>query len=857
MRTDQLLLFIALSIIVAGCLQNVQGSGQYTDEYVQEFRPLAISDPAEIENCEMGNCWCMICENGSGWWGFRRSLVGGHCFFEKECTSQVFDEMNAGTYDPSGTSEPGSSFRLWHFMIGQGPSFADFGDANGYCNDKLSMAVQWLLGDAETPYDKPDAGRAVCLLDKEVMPVYVLYSNGENIDLDRSEEIGQILATQGDRYTDFTTGRVGPVIITTEIDFNYSDVDRIIAQIEAINRGCRNDRTSDELNCMVAVAPKMGDTASLDAVLDQANSSVDLVAFGINGHTVNIQSACGSPGSEIMTQAREFAGYALYTWDKPSVIPYVMFDSAGTDVDASCEWSEYKMTTAYSRFFPYGVMTLQKKGVIGVAPYSFNSTTVGAVNPLNCNNCGLGATEARLRSWFGGCQAFTAVAQKTAGGGREAAYQIPGNLLVIPSRQGSSCDYNSDATAMLRNVQFGYSILNKDFFNPQQPPLLETTDEYQSKIRCDACLTQELANPYPILEQGGLFRESYCTDYEEVEYWASRRSIDPMLVRAFMVTESGFDECAVAIVSQSGPGFAEAGEWGFAGTYAQGFDYMVDPRKEAGLAEFCDLPDELPDDEGGDTQIRFNGLGLMQVIVGPTTFWNGTHHPSGEDGRHASRQNSRLTPEGFYPAALSCSQEFNPFNSTHNICMGTFIMREALDDARSWVSTHMGAQTEGRVDDSTNVLIGYVAAHMYLGDWTGNNFAQEDVFCRGGSYAGSNSACWLYGSGLSRNVNQAFCEEQWDEEEEETDQCKGDGEPNNEYPFCYGYSDLISFISCKIGDKDTALQKMQTYYRLRDGCEASHCPDWKHLNAAIGDRALTERDPPIRNPYAEDGGIQD
>jgi len=830
-------------MVLAGCLQNVSSSKTYTDNYAVNLKALAISDPEELQNCNLGSCQCMVCKNSTSLFDFFTSMVGGTCFFQENCTQDVFDSLNSGEYSPEGSSDKGYFIRP--FMLGAGPNFADFGDANGYCNNRMSMAVQFLVGDEETPYDKPDAGRAICYMDKGVMPVYALYSGGKNIDAARSEEIGHILATQGSYFTDLTTGPVGPVVVTTEMDFNESHVPQVIEQVRSINQGCLNDRAAGKINCMVAVAPEMGNTAALKAVMDVVGDQVDLVAFGINGHLADIE-ACSSPGADLLSQARDFASTATYNFSKPSIIPYVLFDAGGTDRGGTCKWSEAKMIQAYSQFFPSGVTTLQKKGVIGVAPYAFNSTSFGVSNPLGCVDCALGASEARLRSWYGGCQAYTAIAKTSPTGSSQPDFPTVGTLNVFPSQEGAYCDYNSDQSYILRNLQFGYSLYNKDFYAPQ--PTALTDSDTSSLFRCDACLTQSLEIPYPQFAAAPISPDhKFCTAFPELDYWAARRNLDPMFVRAIAATESGFDPCAAARVCAGGD---------IVGQCDAGFEYMVDPRKENGEDGYCDF--EKESDDGRTPQLRYNGLGLMQTIIAPSTFWNGTYTADGEDGIHASIQNSKLTPPGFYPVALQCNPAFNPFNVSDNACLGTWILAGTIASARGWLENNPGIASGG--GDAYNAMVGYIASHKYYGDWDGDNYASADPTCQGTAYSGHNGNCWAYGYAQNKIYNEEFCQEAEDQGKD-LEECDG-AKPN--YKDCYGMQDFLDYVGCRIANKqggasgtvgDVGISKMRMYYSLREGCSTSFCPDWRQLEAKTGGW-LAEKHPGVTDPYHQNAQPQ-
>lgn len=443
--------------MLQGCVQSANsGSQMYQDQYSQDFKRLAISSPDQLVTCKIGSCWCMVCQNGTNIFGPMRSLIGGYCYMETNCSQTKTANLT------NITTSPSTKIRM--FMMGQGLSFSDFANAQPYCNNRMTMAVQWLIGGNNTPYTLPSAQRSMCLLSKDVMPVYVLYSGGQNINATQAAQIGTILGNDGKNYFQgrLTSGPVGPVVVVTEIDFNISQAPQVAAEVQAINSNCGNDRANHKIYCWVAVAPKINDIAALDAVMQLAGpDNVDLVAYGINGHYVH---TCDGP--TIRLQALNFSSYALYHWGKPSIIPYIMFEPHGNDTDNSCTWTESSVVSAYGSFYPFAIDSLEKRGVIGMAPYSFNATTYNISNPLNCQDCAVGSTPQRLQAWYGGCQAYTNVSS-SATTSRPSA----GTMIIFPNESGGYCPQNEQLD-FLKGITFADAVGNPDIMNPVAPPCI-------------------------------------------------------------------------------------------------------------------------------------------------------------------------------------------------------------------------------------------------------------------------------------------------------------------------------------------------------------------------------------------------
>ena len=821
-----LLIALVLSIFIVGCLGLV--GGDYSRDYTGNLQRIAVSDPDQIERCEIGSCWCMVCENGTGtisltwdypFFDFLTSMVGGKCYFDKECTPDRLTELR-------------SQKMTRQFMIGQGPSFADFGAANGYCSNKLSMAVHWLTGDNQSHYSLPDPYRAMCLLDKGVMPVYVLYSKGTDIDATRAREIADVLGHDGQDIGlgRLTSGPVGPVVITTEINYDRSQASQIAAQVRSINEGCGNDRANNEVHCLVAIAPKMNDYAAMDDVLSQVGDQVDLVAYG-----VDYRYARGCNGGQILEQARNFSGHALYDWGKPSIIPYVMFDSEGSDGVSSCEWSESKMIYAYSSFFPNGVVSLQEKGVIGVAVYSFNSTSYGSVgNPLGCVDCSIAKNPSRLRAWYGGCQAYTRLSTSaTAGSG---AYPSPGTEIVFPNASAGYCDYNSQLDFVFNEMTYG-DVLSRDFANPQMP---ELQDPDPSFIRCDACLTWTNNTKPFAFKEWSLNAEDLelaCNSTPELEAWASARNLDPTYVRATIYIESKFQNCSIARVCK--PGYNAVGPdgrpcfqtgSGERECYAKGISNMShgDP---SGVCTFADAPNA----DDPDANWRWCSMGIMASNEPAYTYWPATHTADGTDGEfYEILQDAQSRGWGLeLDKAKSCNQYFfNPFNNTDSICVGTAKLEDMFANARDWIDHNRGAYLNWGEDDfeKDNAFTGYIVAQMYAGFWN----AKSSSRCHG---AMPNWQCWMQGFQWSWTHGDESCDVPPDRTLPSW--CESRDHADRSSLGCPGYNDFVDYMyNCEIQylprEADPGSEKMGLYYHLKENCENSACPDWKKIYDATG-----------------------
>jgi hypothetical protein len=832
-----MLFFLLAALLTAGCLSSIGSTQNYAGYYTHNLNSIPVANSATAVACKNANCACMVCKTGQSFFSFLglTSLAGGNCFFIgiNDSNNQCNTTVLAGL--ATGTSPLGSNAAVNYFRIGQGPSFADFGAADKYCDNSLGMSVQWLIGAPGSPYSLPSASRAVCMLDKGVIPVYILYSNGTDINITQTMNIATLLGTQGGSVTGGRLpGPVGPVIVTTEINYNASNASLIRQQIEAINAGC-NKRSANPpvVNCLVAVAPALGDYAALNAVMEDApgqlnatmEQDVDLVAYGIDTDTMNLSGQCNNPSAPWQA-AEAFSKYSLYNLSKPSIIPYVLFDAAGTDADPNpatqCIWSELTMTSDYAQFFPFYAQAFPGLGIMGVAPYMFNDTVAVAdnpfdsSNPLGCKDCSIGADPVRMNSWYSGCQNYINLSRTVTTA--VDSYPSYGALLRFPDQASGSCqDDTSNLAALMDNLNY----VGGDFTNPQQPQLQPNTTT--TLFSCDACVSDtngtqpfnfSLQSPSPPLRApSAASLATFCTANPELDYFSGQRSLDPVYVRAVTATESSFSPCAAAVVPSGSACF---------------YSSMTDP---SGACS-SQIP-QLTNGQG------FCGLGLMQSLEPPIDYWPDQYQPAGQTGDpayqaiyNAAVSNGLAHGQPLaanLPLAQACDPtNFNPFNSTDSACVGTAKLAQDMQIAETKVALYHNYRGVNMLNwpstavNNDSVFAAYIAANLYVGSWNDN---------------------WIIGPTdsyyTSWIVTDRYCIDNPGPPE-----CK-DYEPDTAN--CYGITDPVNFIYCKIHQRpetpgypspslgDVGSIKMWYYYTMKNtsACN-SQCPDWLPLyNAAV------------------------
>lgn len=830
-----ILLLIGFLVLVSGCLQQLSGGSSYTSMYRNNLVSVPIADPSMVEECQMGTCWCMVCSNGSEFDIFppQDSLVGGYCFWEKNCTREKFNDINNGSIN----KWPGSR----QFMIGQGPSISDYANANTYCADQLSMAVQWLTATPDTPYIKPDPQRAMCLLGRNVIPVYVLYSKSENIDETRAQEIANTLATGGSIFPSISDGHVGPVVVVTEMDFDPNQVSSVADQVRAIDAAC-NDREHSKVYCQIAVAPRFNNYSDMDAIMNELGADenmVDFIAFGVNGSSVH-----GCEAGQMRMQVLDFASYALYNWSKPTIIPYVLFDVGTNDSDNSCTWEENEVAAAYGAFLGTGIQEMRARGIVGISAYNFNtSSTLPLVNPLNCTDCAVAKTEGRFTGWYGQCQAYAMKLQ--------SGEQTGGNAIVFANASGGSCPH-----AFNNAYGFNYAYGDRDITQPQ---LGDMHDAWPKEFACDACMmtntTKSVRDMFKIEvwdsvvddKLAGMSAE-HCTNLStEIDTFAGAFNIDPMVIRAIIMTESHFNKCAASRACKQGYNDPDCfqKENGLAEDegYSKGYDEMFDPNEDP--ATNCPFVNaEIQYDSHNNPlppKWRWVCLGIMQSCEPPYTFWPGNLLDGGEPGPHyeifdRSGWDSDAFREGNLVQAKECNLVYNPFTPGDSICMGVRNFKSKFDAAHTWlVSYHSYLNWQNDLDKD-KVFQTYIALNKYAGFWDSNTRSEGAFNANPGCDPGlDNGMCWMQAFHESWTTNETYCTS----EDGVVDElrCK-DGVPRGkltlETPdYCYGYTDFIEYVhDCQVGflqrPVDPGAIKLGAYARMTEFCAdkgANFCPD--------------------------------
>lgn len=731
-------LLFAVFLFIAGCASYVRDYSRIYESGLNRD-PRAIFDYTQFTTFEPFKCQCFVCEpKQSSFFSFFTSLKGGSCRLETNCSQETFSAINS--QDGTGRGErtgTGLGWTIRQFMIGQGATFADFGPANQYCGDRLDMSVRWLVAkpyrDAATgtmrvtKYPLPQKSRATCFLDIGVMPVYILYSEGKGVDPERAAEIATELRD------------AGPVIITSEIDFDSSDsaiVENVKSQVKSMKLACPT--------CLIAVAPRMNDTAGLDRVFSdqEARRSTDLVAFGINTRYSRLD--CSNPANQALRDnpvdavyyynALNFSQYIRNKYQKPSIIPYVLFEInqpwgyANTCPPLSEQdvFDPANPDNAHSKFFANYLVQFLNSGTIGIAPYKFSR---GGDDPLHCTDCSLSKTESRLQSWFGWCQKH-----KLATRVLPNELSPSGELLAVyPNASSGYCDFGQN-----------FQLYAKAFYPDRDfslTPNVTMDPPQRVRVTCDACVNQEGTDfPFDVGPRAGGAQPDWCTRWDsDISANADPLDIDPMIVRAIIWQESNGlrdaedyvstraenrGRCAVSAVSSGDS------------CYSYAYDYVEDPDN------VCPPAGTQISAGGAPASTRLCAFGIMQTLDSSYTYWGPIDDPRVSQAISASAYNIRtgvLTgrPRETRDIAQQCTSDgrFNPFNPSHNICDGvnkfSIYLTAGTAKARQNAVSLNAVNADGSINTTKVTFLGYYfGLHNYYGSGGDSTYGGIDNWVR-------------------------------------------------------------------------------------------------------------------------------
>lgn len=772
-------------LLLLGCTGDFNSSIKgLTDEMITSNLTLNSSD--DIMNYTNGTCISMICTNKTPPFPFNlffdASLKGGNCTFDV-CNESRYISIN---YE---YNEKGNATRF--FMFGAGHSFLSFSDANLYCNNTMKMSVKWLIGNNLTPYPVPTKERAECFLDKNIIPVYILYSNFTNINIARAGEIASNLSG------------AGPAIIVSEAELDDSNVSRylkIYGQISEMRTNCPT--------CLIALGIKLNGsteyntTNSIFTSYPNILNNIDLVAYGLNSHYFK---ECNP--DKMIWYAINYSKYILHTYSKPSLITYVLFD-VGNSSDNSCKWLNETAGNGYSKLYTYS-SSLVSNGVIGASIYSFYG-----IGPFQCENCAFvdpnyGPNQCnpnfrpekmnpRFFNYFGFCQAYylgidaDPNSQPPPQPGEQRDNKSMNSMLPLVFSNGSqNCNfaYNSN---ILRYMNISDTEI--------KPLITYNITASEPFFSCAGCFGGNI--PTNFIDLPTAHEDLECTKYKpQIEIAADNFDMDPTLLRAVVWQESNFDKCAVSYAPNSSkrcnpyylmevpdPNHCCTPQW-----YPPHYEDLCDSnplttcKLESSIAPYCK-----------GNPCKPCAYGLAQVVEYP---WDVYYAHPNDPIPHAVRACATKLTQSGYP-------DFNPYRPYDSPCAYAYkFMDWALPTGRGTVTAHIAD-----LDAYDEIKKEWFAVFFALDNMYGH---QSKPACHAAS---ESQLDWI--DHFNNQKNRTDCDTN-------PIVCTGDGSYPQTRRECCGNKDFLNYVKyCEHGGTFSyAYDVLARYTALTKDCSAPYCPD--------------------------------
>ena len=641
------LLLAAALLMLPGCALTDQAGHEITIDDRFTAKPLVVAkyltDRKDLICKELDvqkPCYCFTCKNNTDLKipllskSYDHTLVGGTCSAAYCNQDDYIDYVNNL-----------NSVEMRTFMLGSGQSFVSGGNAGLYCDYTLQLATKWMRGSAGRPPMVPLADRTYCWLGRDMLPLYIYYTGGKEIDPARTAEMAQA----------FNAADAGPAIITTEAGWDGTDNDavgKVKNQIEAMQT-CKK--------CIKVLAVKPSDYTAVYNILgvpgniDTAElAKVDAIGFGFR---TNDYPHCDM--DQIIFENINFSHYILQKYNKPTIWLYVGA-SEGNSSAGECTWDASRVGRFYNELMAQ-TDKMANAGVLGMSLYEF----VDRSGPIPCNGvqgCDFGLLNVKgeqkhpeLNAWSGMCQKVNA----------ESTARTP----LFFSRNGQG------GTLCGLNVQNTEAGMGSGFEIGSNSGLATGDVASTPKIKdmgCGEACVSNVTMPKPDIYDG---TNNYFTDIDQckihplIDEFADNLDISATYMRATVKIESDFKQFAVSNASKAN---ARCNEKGYT------------------IGQICELagvaPSDCPEFSYPDDQ-KPCAYGLTQCIAYPGKAYTDAN-PYGK----VTVPDPASNPGNMPRAIADCGAEkYNPFDTGMSACCGANVLGEALGRARAFVSAYWGS----------------------------------------------------------------------------------------------------------------------------------------------------------------------
>jgi len=664
------LVLAAVLLIAPGCALKDQEDHAIAIDDRFTAKPLVVpkylADRKDLLCKELDDakpCYCFTCKNNTGLTmkllmdSYDNTLVGGACNATYCNQDDYIDYVNNF-----------NDIEMRTFMLGSGQSFVSGGAAGLYCNYTLQLATKWMKGSEGKPPVIPLASRAYCWLGRGMLPLFIYYTGGTEINVARTAEMAQA----------FNAADAGPAIITTEAGWNGTDNDavgKVKAQIEALQT-CKK--------CIKVLAVKPSDYTALYSILgvpgniDAAMlSKVDAIGFGFR---TNDYPHCDM--NQIIYENINFSSYILQKYNKPTIWLYVGASEGnssigGDDAPGGCVWDAAKVSNFYTELMSQSGR-MANAGVLGMSLYEF----VDRSGPIPCNGvqgCDFGMLDVNgsqkhpeLNTWSKMCQRVNV----------DSGPRTP--LFFSRNGQGGTLCGNN-----VQNTEAGMGgVASIGTARGLEMGTVASTPKIPNMGCGEVCVSNATMKKPEIYDSTGegFHDKRHCSMYPLIDEFADNADVSATYMRAIIEQESGFDQYAVSNISNSSTG-------------CNNERYAIEKICEyAGVA-----PENCPSFSKGGKPCAY---GIAQCIEYPGQYYV---------------ENGLALPD----AIKDCGGEkYNPFDPGMSACCGAKKFGDNLRNydgmtAEKWVNNNWAelskCQPGGMTEDEKGWAAYYIASNMYNG----------------------------------------------------------------------------------------------------------------------------------------------
>ena len=642
-----LIIIIYSFFYIPGCIEGEN------DKYAAQYANGNVNVITMTDTCHPGKCYCISCNihNYSLSWlkklkntlmpkgstasvnSIFPSLYGEECG-QKVCNSTTFME------DMKNDSK-----EVLQVGLGMGSTAFDFNQANPWCANRLKYAVEWTTTQDYIAYPKKiDPEIDECLLNHDVIPIRLLYSDGKEKDYEHKIE------NYIKEYKD-----IGPVIFGTEADpsLDISQIRKTMGEIDIL--ASQWDRKykiglslpSDNITKAVSFANSVLEGTSYEDKVDYV-----LIGIRINEHQ-NFKQAFDS----VLALSR----YIMYRYNKPTIITYINLGDYPEQMQQNIQY-----------FFNTIVPSLAQNDVIGASFYTYS----GMFDPLQLGGRqGSLITNIDTIKTFGGyCSNYITSSDNTPYGGIFA---------IFPNSSRTTCNFGTLAYGQMTSAS-GFNS-----YNPNSAGLLKLEQPIDKLFECASCKDVNYIQNHDITDRRGNLMEDInkrngiihsninCSNHTEINMYAEINGISPLVALAVAQKESGFNHCIASVVpiSITRCNNLNYDRYGHMRYIEKSY---IDPyAKQAGCPNGVDTHRPV-----GNNQ-KLCAYGMFQTISPPEELVD-KKYPGQKDTLLQTKEIKNCVTNG----------KFNPFNKTQSACLGTTIMGENIK-----IATYNIIKTFGSLDN--------------------------------------------------------------------------------------------------------------------------------------------------------------